>query len=191
MDNNYNKKANGKDVNVKSIKCNNINVNVNGLELDVFPPFLGNGLAAEAQEGSSDASSFAGNSAGSEINDFRFICINNNNNTVVEEPIPSEPPTCEDCFEEFALTEELLTSIAGLEDPIIPLIAGGILDLTGVTDIESLCDAFLESSLILPPEVASQLFNQLLPGLTALEQIEVEELITCLFDTGTIIRGEF
>src|SRR5215217_6971680 len=72
------------------------NEKVNGLELDVFPSFLGEGLAAEAQEGSTDASSFAGNGDDSEINDFRFICINNNNNTVigeVEEPVtPPGPP---------------------------------------------------------------------------------------------------
>jgi hypothetical protein len=36
----YDKKSNRKDVNAKSIKCNNINVNVNGLELDIFYNFL-------------------------------------------------------------------------------------------------------------------------------------------------------
>jgi hypothetical protein len=85
---------------VKKVKCNNINVNVNGLELDVFPPFLGGeGLAVEATEGNTDPSSFARNGDNSEINDFRFICINNNNNTVIEEgeepvtpPTPPEPP---------------------------------------------------------------------------------------------------
>ena len=30
-----------KQVNVSSLKCNNININVNGLELYVLPPFLG------------------------------------------------------------------------------------------------------------------------------------------------------
>ena len=81
------RKSDRKDVSVSSLKCNNININVNGLELDVFPPFLGNGLAAEAQEGSTDASSIAGgnNGYGPKINDFSFICINNNNNTVIEE----------------------------------------------------------------------------------------------------------
>jgi hypothetical protein len=105
------RKSDKKDVSVQSLKCTNINVNVNGLELDVFPPFLGGGdIAAEAAEPSTDASSFAGSGdsdGGSVINDFRFICINNNNNTVIggEEPIPPEPipPTppvdpCEDCF---------------------------------------------------------------------------------------------
>jgi hypothetical protein len=76
---------------VKKVQCNNINVNVNGLELTVPPPFLADsGIGAEAAEGNNDANSIAGNSDASEINNFRFICINNNNNTVIEEeePIP-------------------------------------------------------------------------------------------------------
>jgi hypothetical protein len=73
-----------KEVSVSSLKCNNINLNVNGLELDVFPPFLANSsLAAEAVEGNTDPSSIGGNNCdGSQIDDFRFICINNSNNTV-------------------------------------------------------------------------------------------------------------
>ena len=73
-------------------------MDVNGLELDVFPPFLANsGLAAEALEGNTDPSSIGGNNGdGSQINDFRFICINNNNNTVTEaeeEPLPPSQGT--------------------------------------------------------------------------------------------------
>jgi 6-phosphogluconolactonase (cycloisomerase 2 family) len=100
MSNNNFKKSFGKDVSVKYVKCNNINVNVNGLELDVIPPFLAdNVLAAEAVEGNTDPSSIGGNNVdGSQINDFRFICINNNNNTVteveeVEEPLPQSQDT--------------------------------------------------------------------------------------------------
>jgi hypothetical protein len=82
------KKADKKSVSVSSLKCNNINVNVNGLVLDVFPPFLGGeDLAAEAVDDNTDTKSFAGNNgdnSASQINDFRFICINNNNNTVIE-----------------------------------------------------------------------------------------------------------
>lgn len=46
------KKEDKNNVSVSSLKCNNIHVNVNGLELDAFPPFLAdNGLTAEAVEG--------------------------------------------------------------------------------------------------------------------------------------------
>ena len=55
----YKKKSNGKDVSVKSIKCNNVNVNVNGLELNLTSvPFLSGLLASEAHEGERGASSY-------------------------------------------------------------------------------------------------------------------------------------
>ena len=110
-DNNY-KKSYGKDVTVKSVKCNNINVNVNGFEIDALPPALSTLLTGgEADDNSYSYGSGNGNygseSSGSEI-DFRFICINNNNNTVIEAeeeppipltpPVPPEPETCEECF---------------------------------------------------------------------------------------------
>jgi hypothetical protein len=87
-----------KQVSVSSLECNNINVDANGLELDVFAPFLANsGLAAEAVEGNTDTSSIVGNNGdGSQINDFRVICIQNNNNIVTEaeeEPTPPTPPS--------------------------------------------------------------------------------------------------
>jgi hypothetical protein len=80
------RKSDKKDVSVQSLKCNNINVNVNGLELSFLPQFLsGSDLAAEAAESNTDSSSFAGNGAdNSQIKDFRFICINNNNNIVTD-----------------------------------------------------------------------------------------------------------
>ena len=46
----YDKKSNGKDVSVKKVKCNNINVNVNGLELNTTSvPFLSDLLGSEVQ----------------------------------------------------------------------------------------------------------------------------------------------
>src|SRR5215204_2802440 len=125
QDNNY-KKSYGKDVTVKSVKCNNINVNVNGLELNVLPPVLSGLLTSETQasyEGERGPSSYGSGSGGSygsgqsgSDGDFKFVCINNNNNTVIgvddEEPIPpesSEPPTpptpCVLCFIEAELAE--------------------------------------------------------------------------------------
>jgi hypothetical protein len=85
-----------KSINVSSLKCNNINVNVNGLELDVLPPSLSTLLTGgEANDNAYSYGSVNGNygseSSGSET-DFRFICINNNNNTVVIEQ-PEEPTT--------------------------------------------------------------------------------------------------
>jgi hypothetical protein len=112
----YKKKSNAKDVSVKNVKCNNINVNVNGLELNTTQvPFLSALLGAEAQasdEGYSGASSYGSNGgsygdkkSGSD-GDFKFVCINNNNNNnntfVGGVPVSPVPPTvaCDTCFEE-------------------------------------------------------------------------------------------
>jgi hypothetical protein len=98
-----------KVVSVSSLKCNNINVNVNGLELDILPPALSTLLTGEADDDlysyGSGERNYGSESSGSET-DFRFICINNNNNnTVIEEeqipptpPTPPTPQTCEECF---------------------------------------------------------------------------------------------
>src|SRR5918999_1112519 len=56
-----NKKSDKKDVSVKSVKCNNVNVNVNGLELNISSvPFLSGLLASEAHadEGERGANSY-------------------------------------------------------------------------------------------------------------------------------------
>jgi hypothetical protein len=115
------RKSHGKDVSVKSVKCNNINVNVNGLELNLTSvPFLSKLLASEANEGERGAGSYGsdGNYGGGQSGsdkDFKFICINNNNNTVVgvndddNGTIP-EPLTCETCFTTI-LTEEDLNGL--------------------------------------------------------------------------------
>jgi hypothetical protein len=46
----FDKRDRKQHVSVSSLKCNNIKVNVNGLELSVFPSFLGSVAAAEAVE---------------------------------------------------------------------------------------------------------------------------------------------
>jgi hypothetical protein len=102
-----------KVVNVSSLKCNNINVNVNGLELDILPPALSTLLTGGEADDNAYSYGCGNGNYGSESsdseNDFRFICINNNNNTVIEAeepvpptpttpPTPPEPQTCEECF---------------------------------------------------------------------------------------------
>jgi hypothetical protein len=94
--NNYYKSKDSSSISVKKIKCNNINVNVNGfngVEVGTLPTAL-NGLADEAQatdEGEVGTSSFgsdSGRPSGSDT-DSRLVCINNNDFAVVEE----EPTT--------------------------------------------------------------------------------------------------
>ena len=96
--NSYDKSKDSSSTIVKKIKCNNINVNVNGfngVEVGTLPTAL-NGLATEVQasedEGeigaSSSGSDGGGRPSGSD-SDSRFECINNNDFAVVEE----EPTT--------------------------------------------------------------------------------------------------
>ena len=53
-------KEDKKSVSVSTLKCNNINVDVNGLELEVFPPFLGGDevAATAAEDGQTYATHF-------------------------------------------------------------------------------------------------------------------------------------
>ena len=151
----YDKKSSGKDVSVKSIKCNNVNVNVNGLELNVLPPSLANLL--QGDEGDNGASSYGSNGYGNGgsyggqsgyDNSFKFVCINNNNNTVVVEnrttPIPPIEDECaediEACFEEFLSDERFLALETALESQagLSVEIAGEEVTLRSFADI---CEA--------------------------------------------------
>jgi hypothetical protein len=144
MDKTY-KKSNGKDVSVKSVKCKNVNVNVNGLELNVLPPTLAN-LLSSGDEGERGAASYgSGGQSGYDNNSFKFICINNNNNVFVEQesPIPpvEECAETEDivaCFNQFLGRELTLTLKAELESP-----AGVTIEINGVNvtfeSFEDLC----------------------------------------------------
>jgi hypothetical protein len=118
-DNNIDKSKDSNSVIVKKINCNNINVNVNGLELIALPAALNSLLTGEAQatddEGQYGASSYgsSGGESGYDNNLFKFVCINNNNNTVVGGEQPPTPPTpasltvkkqvfgCDNFFETF------------------------------------------------------------------------------------------
>jgi hypothetical protein len=152
------KKSDGKNVSVKSIKCNNINVNVNGLELDGLPPFLGNLTSDGDADGYSGTGSYgSGESYGendgnygektSSDGDFKFICINNNNNTVVVEEEPPLPPVeeecpeadeIESCFRQFLLDALFPNFVDELESGITVEINGQEVTLNSFADI---CEA--------------------------------------------------
>ena len=116
---------------IKKINCNNINVNLNGLDINATAA-SGNGYtndgAVEAaslmENGNANNGGYGerNNNYAQRGNDFTFVCINNNNNTVVEEdetPIPPVEDECaediEACFEEFLIEETLLALETALE----------------------------------------------------------------------------
>ena len=138
-DNSYDKSKDSSNVIIKKIKCNNINVNLNGfngIDVNVVPTAL-NGLATDEAQASEDEGEIGASSSGSgernhngyQYNDknFRFVCINNNNFEVVETTTstPTEPqPTCEECFTKILSPDQVddiefflntFTTIEGLE----------------------------------------------------------------------------
>ena len=132
---------------VKKINCNNVNVNVNGLELNLTSaPFLSNLLASESNKDREKGTGSYGigerrydrRQHSDSGKDFKFICINNNNNTVVigNEPTPvqpePEPLTCEECFTEN-LTVEQLTNVLS------------VLSAGNYTNLEVLCEFTLSN----------------------------------------------
>src|SRR5215216_3794939 len=151
-DNSY-KSKDSSSVSIKKVKCNNINVNVNGLELNILPPFLSGLVGSEAQasdEGERGASSYGSGSGGYDgeksrsDGDFTFVCINNNNNTVVE--VPPVPVNCDDCFEvksgqEGIIPQGLLNQLNEFLETNEVTVGEGP-DSTGIVgDVEGLCDA--------------------------------------------------
>lgn len=183
------RKSDKKNVSVQSLKCNNINVNVNGLELDVFPSLLDGEGVAEAAEGQTDANSFAnnngGSNSGSTINDFRFICINNNNNTVInEQPLLEECAETDDieaCFEEFIPEAQFPAFVSALESGITAEINGQFVILRSFNDI---CEAFEDlTSIEQLRDAVSSILNEV--------QIDVGEdfnsLVNCIAEPLGII----
>ena len=194
------KKSNGKDVSVKSIKCNNVNVNVNGLELNLTSvPFLSGLLASEAHEGERGASSYGSDGSYGDKSrsdgDFKFICINNNNNTVIgvddgETPIPpTTPPPVDECllcFEETtqAVRDAINAFLAAQGD--IP-VAPGIVIPADVNNFEQLCEWLTENApLELTETQINNLISQFLRANPTLDREEVQELVECLIDADLI-----
>jgi hypothetical protein len=200
-----NKKSDKKDVSVKSVKCNNVNVNVNGLELNLSSvPFLSGLLTSEADEGERGAGSYGSNGYGNggsygdksrSDGDFKFICINNNNNTVIgvddgETPIPPPPPpdtiTCEECFEEN-LTPEQLAGLNSFLEGRQPVAVDGFDIEIAVNDLAAYCTlislASTEESL--SETVRSILFalnERVLPPEDAIPEPIIEEIIQCVLE---------
>jgi hypothetical protein len=174
QDNNYDKKSDAKNISVKSIKCNNVNVNVNGLELNGLPPFL-TGLASEAQatdnEGQYGASSYGSYGSGEQSwydnNSFKFVCINNNNNTVVfvNETTTPEPLTCVECFESSFTRAEIIALETGF---------GGTL--------EQECDNAADVGVF-----ESDVENRIEEILGPIEEERFNNLVECLIEAGIVI----
>ena len=199
MDKDYKKVD--KKISVSSLKCNNINVNVNGLTLDVFPPSLGilggGDMAAEAADPTTDVASFGGSGGNdkSEFNNFKFICINNNNNTVIPAAVPPVPPVppippVDECLLCFEQTTQAVRDaiIAALEATGPLIIVPGVYEVPAdVITIEGLCEWLNENA---PLELAQTQIDDLITSFInanpGLDREAVEALVQCFIDADLI-----
>ena len=205
-DNIYDKSKDSSSVAVKKIKCNNINVNVNG-DIDIGASQALGALATddEAQAatdegevgantlGSGSDRSDGGRPSGSD-SDSRFVCIDNNDNVVVQEEPISE--LCEECFAaNSALQTEIIEALVDLEDSITFSGPDYVLAIgSGTNTIEQVC-AIIESSAEfygapIPADVFDQVFTLLLTGEFDVELPALDTLIECLLKEGIIVDTE-
>jgi hypothetical protein len=138
------KKDSSSSVSIKKVKCNNINVNLNGIDVNIggLPdngPVTGpmalaqeeaddNELESNSIQNDNDKSSDGRDGQSDSGKDSRIVCINNNNNIVVGEEL-----TCEDCFTKVLSDEEL-------DDLIQAIIEDG-----GPHSIQELCELLTEN----------------------------------------------
>jgi hypothetical protein len=211
MNNSHDKQSYGKDNSYPSkdssnVNCNNFNVN--GLGINALPPAL-NGLTTDetqaSEEGEVGASSLVSDgsrSSGSDT-DFRVVCINNNDNTVVEEEEPISE-LCEECFAaNSALQTAILNTLVGFDNIfsftfIIPPNTGILIIGPGTDTIEQLCDMIEASSEFYGVPVTDVTLEEFIKTLlvkigridtTTLES-EIDALIECLLKAGIIVEGE-
>jgi hypothetical protein len=185
---------------VKKVKCNNINVNLNGLELSGLPPSLGgllNGGEGDVNSyGSYDGSEVQQSGYDNNNNNFKFVCINNNNNTVIggEEPEPSE--LCEECFGanitlQGAIVNFLVNNANNNNTIIFTDVEGRVLEIgPDVVTIEQLC-ALIEGVSIPLTDVFLDFTIRALVGLfgTTDPQEGIAALIECLLEAGVIVEA--
>jgi hypothetical protein len=187
MDNNYQKKSFGKDTSVKYIKCNNINVNVNGFELNVGP-FLDEVTtesAAEETQANSFGNKFGsgGSSNGPSGFDKKdgsvFVCINNNNNGGAGGGDDEED--CEDCFDKLG-GANLLVLIRALFGGLEVTFEAPIGEKT-FNDLGDICDFLIDEA---TEENLSDLLVTILDAVPGLDievtDAEFEALLDCLED---------
>ena len=201
------KKSDKKDVSVKSIKCNNVNVNVNGLELNVLPPALATLL--QGDEGERGAGSYGSNGNGGSYGgghsgsdgDFKFICINNNNNTVVGvdddddnggvTPPPVEPPTCDECFAELSPVLQLAINVFLNTTGAIPIGEETIpADVDNIVDLCAFLNGLDEPLGLTEVEIDAFIAGFLgqLPTPITGALAELEALIECLLEAGVLVE---
>ena len=81
------------------IKCNNFNLNANGFNVNAIPEPLSDLLQSRAETDEADSGTGAfgnGENRFDQDKDFKFVCLNNNDNEFIVSPTTlTLPPPCE------------------------------------------------------------------------------------------------
>ena len=155
--------------------------------------------AQAADEGEVGASTL-GNGGGSDggrpsgsDSDTRFVCIDNNDNVVVEEPISE---LCEECFSANpTLRTEISDALVEFEGIIsFTDVDFSLTIASGTNTIEQLC-AIIESSAPfygapIPADALDQVLSSLLVGDPDADVPALDALIECLVEAGVIVDRE-
>lgn len=173
----YDKSKDGISDLLKKLKCNNINVNINGVGINATGPDAANDSSLPVTD--AVASQGYGENHGYKKSDngFKFVCINNNNNTVIvgNGTTTPEPLTCEECFTENIIDELQLTNFTGT-----------LVVYTEFGDLEGLCEFLSDPSFTNNEKIAqlSLIFSRtLIPTDVRLSILE------CLDERGIINVG--
>jgi hypothetical protein len=205
MDNYDDKQYYGKDnsypskdsssVTVKKIKCNNINVNLNGFSGNEIGASTTSGLGAlttQAQaedEGANGVNSGNDGRTSGQDSDSRFVCINNNN-IVIEEQPPEQPTPCDLCFAVLSTQakEEVNNFLAANGLIPIPQTEPSVSIPAGVDTIKELC-AFLSAQQITidAQELGLAELVSFFINLTR-DPIAGPSLVTCLVEEARIFN---
>ncbi|HET7642009.1 MAG TPA: hypothetical protein VFK40_00755 [Nitrososphaeraceae archaeon] len=210
-DNNY-VKAQYSDF-IKKIKCNNINSNLNGLNVNTLPgSTTAEDIGAQTLKNDDVSANSFGNSYERNNGKFAFDCINNNNNIVVEEVEEIEPISkiCEECFAaNFTLQTAISDAIANVDDGDDESFRISTVDAKGdiiadtfvfnsETDtIEKICNqienAVENSGVPMSDTLVRTFFSLLLDrnGEGAQYQAALDDLIECLLEKGIIVHRDF
>jgi hypothetical protein len=191
----YKSKKDSSNTIVKKVKCNNINSNNNGVNVNLGLP--NNDALVEAQAADNEGQATTANGWGNDErnkqngNDFKFVCINNNDNenNIIEttpEPIPPDTITCEECFTEN-LTPEQLAGLNSFLEGRQPVTVDGFDIGIAINDLAAYCTlislASTEESLSeTVRSILLALNERVLPPEDAIPEPIIEEIIQCVLE---------
>jgi hypothetical protein len=177
-----------KSVSIKKVKCNNINVNLNGINVDFgFPnngPVTDPVAVTQEEEDDDDEESNSIENENDKSDEgregefdsdtnSRIVCINNNNNIVVGEEEPEL--TCEECFTENLNDVELETIIQ-------------ILIILDLNDLEGLCEALSDPTLSNQQKIVGLISLLFASGVE--DEDTILEILECLEELDLVIVPE-